>query len=72
MSDGQEVFVKSRHGSVRAFAEVTPDIRLGAVSLPHGFGSPNLCELTSSREDVDELSGMVWQGGFPVSVESVT
>lgn len=72
LSDGQEVIVKSRHGSVRAIAEVTPDIRLGAVSLPHGFGSPNICELTSSREDVDELSGMVWQGGFPVSVDSVT
>ena len=68
VSDGCLVKVQSAHGSVTAVAMITSSIRQGSVSIPHGFGDPNVCSLTSSTADVDPISGMVWQGGFPVEV----
>lgn len=38
LTDGQTVTVASRVGQVRVPLHVTPDIRPGVVSLPHGWG----------------------------------
>lgn len=38
VADGQTVTLASRTGRVRVPVQVTPDIRTGVVSLPHGWG----------------------------------
>jgi anaerobic selenocysteine-containing dehydrogenase len=65
---GDDVVVSSRHGSVRAIAEVTDELRQGALSLPHGFGEPNVSALTSASDDIDAHTGMVLQSGVAVKV----
>jgi anaerobic selenocysteine-containing dehydrogenase len=57
--DGKEVV---------ATVVVDPDIRRGAVWLPHGFGHPNANLLTSDRVAVDPLTGMPTLSGAPVTV----
>ena len=47
-------------------------IRPGAVSLPHGFGDPNVGTLLSGEVGVDPLSGMVMLGAVPALVESAS
>lgn len=36
--DGQSVHIRSRVGAVQTVVQISPDIRPGVVSLPHGFG----------------------------------
>jgi anaerobic selenocysteine-containing dehydrogenase len=66
--DGQVVRVVSAHGSIELRATVTPEIRVGAVSVPHGYGGANVTALTSDRVDIDPHTGMVLQCGVDVSV----
>ncbi len=69
--DAQLVRVTSATGSMVATALVNDDIRRGAVSIPHGFADANVSTLTSTRTDVDPLTGMVLLVGVPVKVEPV-
>ena len=66
VTNGNEMTVRSAHGSVVGIAEITEAIRPGAVSVPHGFEEPNVGRLTSASTDVDLLSGMVLLSGVPV------
>lgn len=69
VTDGDEVELSSRAGTIRARARVTTDIREGVVSVPHGLAAQNVALLTSTDDDaVDPLSGMVTQSGFAVSL----
>jgi anaerobic selenocysteine-containing dehydrogenase len=68
IASGDEVVVASDHGRVRAIAEVTDELRLGAVSLPHGYGEPNVSMLTSATDDIDPHTGMVLQSGVAVTL----
>jgi anaerobic selenocysteine-containing dehydrogenase len=68
VEQGQRVRVTSAHGEVTGTARLDVDIRRGAVSVPHGFGNPNVNYLTSAREGVDPLTGMVLQSGVPLTV----
>lgn len=38
LTDGQPALVTSKVGSVKAPVEITPDVMVGVVSLPHGWG----------------------------------
>ncbi|HSG78029.1 MAG TPA: molybdopterin-dependent oxidoreductase [Acidimicrobiia bacterium] len=69
IADGMEVVVRSDHGSLTGVATVTDAIRTGAVSVPHGFGEPNIGTILSSEIGVDPLSGMVRLGAVSVIVE---
>jgi anaerobic selenocysteine-containing dehydrogenase len=66
--DGERVRVSSPTGSLTGTARVDPDIRRGAVSIPHGFDAPNVSLLTTSRSGTDPLTGMVLQSGVPVTL----
>jgi anaerobic selenocysteine-containing dehydrogenase len=68
ITDGSVVLIKSSTGGVQAVARFTEKIRPGAVSLTHGFADTNVSELTSEREGVDPLTGMIQHSGVPVSV----
>lgn len=68
IADGQEVLVRSASGSLVVRAKVVDDIRRGAVSIPHGFGTANVSVLTSGTHDVDPLTGMVTQSGVPITL----
>jgi anaerobic selenocysteine-containing dehydrogenase len=70
IEDGAEVEISSLTGSVRGTVRIGTDIRRGAVSVPHGFGEPNVSRLTSTT-DVDPLTGMVLQSGIPVTIAAV-
>jgi anaerobic selenocysteine-containing dehydrogenase len=68
VAEGDRVDVSSSFGSVTAVVRLDPDIRRGAVSLPHGFADFNVNLLTNSAEGVDALTGMPTFTGVPVTV----
>ena len=72
LADGQRVRVRSAAGAVEGTITVDHELARGAVSIPHGFGSPlgpNVAALISSTFDIDPLTGMARQSGVPVSLE---
>jgi anaerobic selenocysteine-containing dehydrogenase len=71
IGDGQTVRVASAAGDLEAVACVSDEMRPGVVSLPHGFGRVNVNTLVLGRDDVDPLTGLAFQSGFPVDVEPV-
>jgi anaerobic selenocysteine-containing dehydrogenase len=68
LGQGQRVRVMSPSGEVTGTARIDIAIRRGAVSVPHGFGDPNVNYLTSARQGVDPLTGMILQSGVPVTI----
>lgn len=72
ITEGDDVTIESRHGSTHAVAEITESIRRGVVSVPHGWGGPNVNALTSDIEDCDPLIGMPRYSGFPVRLRATT
>ncbi len=85
VKSGGMVVVRSRVGEVTAPAEVTDDMMVGVVSLPHGFGhgrdgvqlsvatsypGVSLNDLTDDQA-IDVLSGNAAFSGVPVTVEAV-
>ncbi len=68
---GEEVLVESRHGSSPAHVELTDSLRRGVVSIPHGWATPNVNDLTSSTEELDPLTAMPRFSGFPVTLRRV-
>ena len=71
LATGDEVRVATRHGSSPAQVELTESVRRGVVSIPHGWSTPNVNELTSSTEELDPLTAMPRFSGFPVTLERV-
>lgn len=70
VAGGDRVQVSSAFGSMMAVAHLDPDIRPGAVSLPHGFADFNVNLLTTSADRVDTLTGMPTFSGVPVTLTS--
>jgi anaerobic selenocysteine-containing dehydrogenase len=68
LAEGDRVVVRSNSGEMTGVAHLEPDLRRGAVSVPHGFAATNAAELTSSTLGVDPLTGMVLQSGIPVTI----
>jgi anaerobic selenocysteine-containing dehydrogenase len=69
--DGALIAISSANGRIEAVATVTDEVRPGVVSVPHGYGAPNVCDLTSSADDIDPHSGMVLQSGVAVTVAPI-
>jgi len=65
---GDEAEIRSPVGHVVARVAVDDGMRSGVVSLPHGFVDTNVNALTSLRDDVDPLTGMVTLSGVRVTV----
>jgi anaerobic selenocysteine-containing dehydrogenase len=68
VAEGDRVELASPSGSVTAVVHLDPDIRPGAVSLPHGFADINVNLLTTSAEGVDALTGMPSFSGVPLTM----
>jgi anaerobic selenocysteine-containing dehydrogenase len=66
--DGDAVRVATRFGALDAVVHVDANIRPGAVTLTHGWITPNVAELTSATEDLDPQTGMVRQSGLSVTL----
>jgi anaerobic selenocysteine-containing dehydrogenase len=85
LRDGAEAVVRSRAGSVTVPVEVTDAVRLGVVSIPHGWGhsSPGTRTGVASAHAgvnsnvladdllVDALTGTAVLNGIPVTLEAV-
>ena len=85
LEDNGPARVTSRVGSLEASVEITEDIRMGVVSLPHGWGHdlPGVrCSVARDRPGVnsniltddqrlDPLSGTSVQNGIPVDIEPI-
>jgi hypothetical protein len=71
LADGDEVEVRSEHGSLRASIAIDPGIRPGVVSVTHGHEGASPGRLTSRRADVDPLTAMPHASGVPVSLHVV-
>ncbi|MCW2526225.1 MAG: putative dehydrogenase [Pseudonocardiales bacterium] len=69
--DGARIRVIGRHGATEGRARVTDEIRVGAISMPHAWGDPDVQRLTSTADDVDPYTGMVLLSGLPVRIEAV-
>jgi anaerobic selenocysteine-containing dehydrogenase len=86
LADGASAVVTSRVGSVTVPAEVTDAIRVGVVSLPHGWGhdlagtSMAVAEarpgvnsnVLADTDAFDPLSGNAVLNGIPVTIEPVS
>ncbi|WP_201598749.1 molybdopterin oxidoreductase family protein [Psychrobacter vallis] len=85
ITDGQDVKVTSRVGSVVIAAEVTDELMPGVVSIPHGFGhgrkgvkqkiaqahaGVSVNDLTDDTL-IDQLSGNAAVNGVPVQLEAI-
>ena len=85
ITDGQDVRVTSRVGSVVIAAEVTDELMPGVVSIPHGFGhgrkgvkqkiaqahaGVSVNDLTDDTL-IDQLSGNAAVNGVPVQLEAL-
>lgn len=68
VADGDEVQVRSPHGSLTGVVRVDADLPTGVVNVPHGFSAPNVGRLTSDEVEIDPLSGMPTLVGVPVTV----
>lgn len=68
VADGDVVRVSGNGAEVESVAQLDEGIRPGVVSIPHGFGAPNVNVLTSGLEAVDPLTGMVRLSGVPVEL----
>ena len=66
--DGTAVEVVSAHGSVTGRLRGDERLHRGALAIAHGWADPNVSALTSADADVDPLTGMVRQGGVPVTI----
>ena len=69
VTDGQEVRVRSTHGELVGRATVDAAISAGAVAISHGFTDVHVGRLTSTRDDVDPVTGTITQTGVVVTVE---
>jgi anaerobic selenocysteine-containing dehydrogenase len=69
IEEGTRIRVRSAHGHVEGPATLDARLRRGAVWIPHGWRQLNVGELTSDREEVDSLTGMVVQTGLVVGIE---
>ena len=69
--DGTEVEVRTIGRSVRGIVKGDEHVPPGAVTIPHGWSTPNVSELTSAESDIDPLTGMVWQSAIPVEIRAV-
>ena len=67
---GQKVRVHTSRGEIFLTANVSPTIRRGVASIPHGHEVANVNCLTSV-EEVDKMTGMVLYTGIPIKVEPV-
>jgi anaerobic selenocysteine-containing dehydrogenase len=84
LETGDTARVTSAHGSVEIPVELRDEVRLGAVSLPHGWGHAGGWSLANSRPGVnynvlteagagalEGISGMAHFNGVAVRVEAV-
>lgn len=60
--------ISTASGSVTAVLISDDRLHSGCITLAHGIGEANVCELTSADDGVDELSGMVLQSGIEVTI----
>jgi anaerobic selenocysteine-containing dehydrogenase len=84
LSEGAEVAITSRVGTVTAPLEFTDQVMPGVVSLPHGYGHDRTgikmdiaiankgvsCNDITDHEYLDDLSGNAAVNGVPVSVSA--
>ncbi len=80
IADGDDVEITSRHGSIRAVAELDDTMRPGVISLSHAFGDlpsenapvrsvgTNVGALLSVEDDFDRHSGIPRMSALPVQV----
>jgi anaerobic selenocysteine-containing dehydrogenase len=66
--DGTPVSVRSPWGQLEGRLRADERLHPEAVAIAHGWGSCNVSALTSAREAVDPLTGMVLQSGVPVEL----
>ncbi|MCW2623084.1 MAG: putative dehydrogenase [Frankiales bacterium] len=71
IADGDRVRVVGRYGETQGRAQVTDEIRAGAISMTHGWGDPDVQRLTSTVHEVDPLTGMSLMSGLQVRLEPV-
>lgn len=78
LAPGDDVAIRSRHGSVVAMAEPAEDVRPGCLSMSHGWGQTegsdalgglsNAARLIATDRDFDPLTGIPRMSGLAVSV----
>lgn len=66
--NNQKVTVRSGNGALVGIARVDPEIRRGAVSIPHGHSHDANVNRITSTVDVDAITGMTCYSGVPITV----
>ena len=72
VADGEQVLVRTRHGSVMGIARSDDGIARGTVSLTHGRDELLVSHLISATDDVDPLTGMPHASGVLIELVPIT
>jgi anaerobic selenocysteine-containing dehydrogenase len=64
---GEPIAVETPRGSIKIMANVTPDIKPGVVSVPHGWAEAN-CNILLDAKLRDEVSGYITMNGVACRV----
>jgi anaerobic selenocysteine-containing dehydrogenase len=68
LRDGDKVRIVSDFGQISAPVHIDKRLRLGVVSLSHGWPEANVCQLTSSMQGIDPLTAQPQMSALRVSV----
>ena len=85
LTEGEEVRVFNRYGSIKTRIRIDESLRSGAVAMAHGYGKgraamrvaeanpgANANQLVPNTMDtIEPLSNMSWIGAYPVQVEKL-
>ena len=66
--DGPQLAGRRRHGRSRSTVEMSPSVRRGVVSMPRGWDTRDVNQLTSDLENLDIITGMPRLSGIPDAV----
>ena len=85
IEDGDRIQIRSPYGKIAVHAELSESVKLGNISLPHGWGKNGKMEFANSikgansnviasddPKDTDQVSAMSVLNGIPVALHSIT
>ena len=67
-SIGDRAIVTTQFGTLEAPVMHDDRLRTDVVTISHGSSECNISDLTSSHQEIDSLTGMVWQSGLDCEI----
>ena len=65
---GDRAIITTQFGTLEAPVMHDERLRTDVVTISHGSSECNVSDLTSSHQEIDSLTGMVWQSGLDCEI----